>query len=482
MKPRPLHLPTPRAWSKRPGRGGAAAMAMAFVAWSGLAAEPAAPHFKFDFGSGAVAAGWTAVRAADTYTAERGYGFEPGATIRGVNRDGADPLTADFVTSTDPNFKFSVAVPEGNYRVTVTLGDAQEESTTTVKAETRRLMLERVHTAPGEFVTRSFLVNVRTPKLSPGNVLKLDSRETTPGLGTSVTTTWDDKLTLQFSDQRPCVCAVGIEKVDNAITVFLIGDSTVTDQASEPYGTWGQLLPRWFKPTVAIADHAESGETLKAFRAQGRWLKVMTEMKPGDYVFLQFGHNDLNQRGHDGIWPRDDTLGDWINTYSEANTDYKWLLAAYAVEVKHRGGIPVIVSPMTKINLRTGELNVAGLGDYPKAAMEAARLAGCAAIDLNAMSIEMAKALGPQLAPKAYVDGLHSNTYGAYLFSRCIVEGIRQANLGLAAELVDDAGHFDPTHPAPLPEDFKLPLEPRPPRPPGFVPRSGPPNSTPSPK
>jgi lysophospholipase L1-like esterase len=421
---------------------------------------------KFDFGGGAPAPGVTRVQGDQGYSPERGYGFEPGATIRAVD----DGSGSGFVTS-DKLFKFSVAVPEGNYRVTVTLGDLRGESTTTVKAETRRLMLERIHTDSGKMVTRSFLVNVRTPAMPPGNILKLDTREIDPQTHAAITPTWDDRLTLQFSDSRPCVRAIEITPVTDRITVFLIGDSTVTDQTSEPYDTWGQDLPRWFNSSVAIADYAESGETLKAFRAQRRWDKVMTEMKPGDYVFIQFGHNDLNQKGHDGIWPRDDTMGDWAYTYSEANTDYKWQLATDAIEVKRRGGIPVIVSPMTKINLRTGALNLAGLGDYPKASIEAAKMADVACIDLNAMSIDVATALGPQLAPKAYVDGLHTNAYGGYLLARCIVEGIRQAHLGLANDLVEDAGSFDPKHPQPLPADFNLPLEPRPP---GLGARRGP--------
>src|SRR5581483_9921196 len=121
------------------------------------------------------------------------------------------------------------------------------ESLTTVRAETRRLMLERVRTKPGEFATRTFLVNTRTPQLSPGNAMKLDVRELNPQTREPVNATWDDKLTLQFGDEHPCLSALQIEQVDDAITVFLIGDSTVTDQASEPYGTWGQCLPRWFK-------------------------------------------------------------------------------------------------------------------------------------------------------------------------------------------------------------------------------------------
>lgn len=443
-----------------------AAVALAALGAIALNGEDVRPAWKFDFGAGAAAPGFTRVKADTVYSRELGYGFEPGAKIQAVDEGGADPLHAGFATS-GQIFRFSAAVPAGDYRVTVTLGDLKGESTTTVKAETRRLVLERIHTGPGQFATRSFMVNVRTPEVSPGNLIKLDTREINPQTHESVTATWDNKLTLQFSDERPAVCAVELEKVDNGITVFLVGDSTVTDQATEPYGTWGQMLPRWFKPPVAVANHAESGMTLKAFRTQSRWFKVMSEMKPGDYVFMQFGHNDLNKSGHDGIWPREDTMGDWVNTNAEADTDYKWLLAAYAVEVKRRGGIPVIVSPMTKINLRTGELNAAGLGDYPKAAVEAARMADVACIDLNAMSIDVANGLGLALAPKAYVDGLHTDSYGGYLLSRCIVEGIKQAKLGLADYLVDDAGTFDPKHPQPLPDDFKLPLEPRPPRPAG---------------
>ncbi len=415
---------------------------LAFLALAAACfAQIQALTWKFDLTPGSTGA---------AFTTETGHGFEPGGTPE--------------------LFRFSLAVAPGNYRVTVKLGSATHEATTTVKAEARRLMLERVHTAVGEFAVRTFTVNVRTPALPPGNSIKLNTREWNPATNEAVTATWDNRLTLQFSGTQPAVSTLEIVKADDVVTVFLVGDSTVTDQPAEPYGSWGQQLTRWFQPTVAVANHAESGETLKAFRAQRRWEKVMLEMKPGDYVFMQFGHNDLNTKGHDGIWPREDTTGDWVHTHSEANTDYKWLLAAYAVEVKRRGGIPVIVSPMTKINLRTGELNIAGMGDYPKAAAEAAKLADAAFIDLNAMSVALAQGLGPALAPKAYVDGLHSNTYGAYLFSRCIIEGIRQSGLGLAKHLVDDAGQFDATKPAPLPDDFQVPLEPRPPRPPRPVP------------
>ena len=95
--------------------------------------------WKFDFGPGKVAKGYLQVLANTTYSKEIGYGFEPGAKVTCLDRSGKDALRSDFCASNQP-FYFSVALPEGNYDVTVTLGDAQEETTTTVKAELRRLM------------------------------------------------------------------------------------------------------------------------------------------------------------------------------------------------------------------------------------------------------------------------------------------------------------------------------------------------------
>jgi len=434
---------------------GFAVFLLAFCSSVALAADAPATSFKFQFAPDQTTPGFTLVASDAIYNAERGYGYEP---------SGGNPMQTGFVSSS--NFTlFSVALPEGNYKVTVTLGDAKEESITTVKAESRRLMLEHIHTDPGKFVTKTFYASVRRPVLPDGTKIKLDVQEV-DAAGQLTTRTWDDKLTLEFCDTKPAVTSVEIEKAVDPVTVFIMGDSTVTDQRTEPYGTWGQMLARWFKPPVVVANFAESGETLKAFRAEHRWDKILGEIKPGDYVFMQFGTNDLNKTGHNAIWPPDDHEGDWPNTYVEGE-DYKNLLKQYAAEAKAKGAIPVIVSPMTKINAGTGAINTTGLRNYPKDAMDAAKEAGVASIDLNALSIQVDQALdlGPQMSQVVYTaEGLHQRTYGGYLFSRCIVEGIKQNKLDLAKYLVDDAGSFDPQHPQPLPNDFKVPLEPLPPR------------------
>jgi hypothetical protein len=97
-------------------------------------------EYKFCFGDGDVPAGFVGVQPENIYSTELGYGFEAGDLVRSGK---------GFVTGNKP-FYFSVALPEGNYLVTLTLGDAGGESTTTVKAELRRLMLENVHTHSGE--------------------------------------------------------------------------------------------------------------------------------------------------------------------------------------------------------------------------------------------------------------------------------------------------------------------------------------------
>lgn len=252
--------------------------------------------WRFDFGPGKVAPGFIEVLANDIYSKERGYGFEPGGSVECVDRRGRDPLRSDLCTSNKP-FYFSVALPEGNYNVTITFGDAKSETTTTVKAELRRLMIEKAQTAPGHFETRTFIVNIRTPRISTGGEVKLKDREKT-----TEAWAWDEKLTLEFNNTHPSVCAAEITRADNVPTIFLLGDSTVCDQPREPYNSWGQMLTRFFKPGVAVANHAESGESLRSSLGAKRLDKVLSLMKPGDYLFIQYGHNDEKEKG-EGVGP-----------------------------------------------------------------------------------------------------------------------------------------------------------------------------------
>jgi len=421
------------------------------------AADPAAPAvpeaqsagFKFQFGAAAPAPGYTLVAPTAAYSKDTGYGFEAGPTVTPVTGDSPDPLHTGAVTSAHP-FAFSVAVPEGNYRVTVTLGDPAAEATTTVKAEVRRLMVEHLHTDAGQFVSRTFTVNVRGPNLSTGGEVNLDSHEWDLATHVPISRSWDDKLSFTFSDSHPALASLVIRKVDDAITVFVVGDSTVVDQPRGPGSSWGQMFTRWFKPEVAIANHAESGETLKGFLKERRWDKVLDSMRPGDYALIEFGTNDSKNSGPQNIYPDQD----FSETYAPANTTYKELLKRFAADVQKKGGYPVILSP----SARRGETDHASLGAYAAAAVATAQEIGVPSIDLNHLGLQLNAALGKD-APLQFNDRTHHVEYGSYMQAKCVVAGIKADKLPLAKFIVDDFGDFDPQHPEPTPDHFLVPTD-----------------------
>ena len=405
------------------------------LAARGQAKDTNQTNWKFDFGPGKVAPGYTQVLADTVYSKELGYGFEPGAKVTCLDRGGKNALRSDFCTSNQP-FYFSVTLPEGNYDVTVTLGDAQEETTTTVMAELRRLMLERVQTARGKFVTRRFTVNVRTPQIAGDGEVKLKDREKT-----NEWWAWDEKLTLEFNNSHPSVCAIEIARVE-APTIYLLGDSTVCDQPSEPYNSWGQMLTRFFKPGIAIANNAESGESLRSSLGAHRLDKVLSTMKPGDYLIIQYGHNDEKEKG-EGIG---------------AFTTYKADLKKFVAGARKRGGIPVLVTPVQRRTFDQQGKVTNSHGDYPEAVRQLAREENVPLIDLNVMSKTLYEAWGAEPSKRAFApnDNTHHDNYGSYELAKCVVKGIRAGKIGLVKFLVTDIAAFDPSRPDPI-DSFVLP-------------------------
>ncbi len=395
-------------------------------------------NYKFDFGDGKLAKGYTQVFAADVYSSSKGYGFDLGSTVTSVDRKGKDPLKSDLITSDKP-FYFSVFEPEGNYKVTITFGDLNEATSTTVKAESRRLMLENIVTKPGEFITKTFTVNRKERQINASQIVKLKDRELTK-------LDWDDKLTFEFNNTKPSIVAMEITKVTDAITVYLCGNSTVVNQDDEPWASWGQMIPNFFNAGVSIANHAESGLTLGSFMGSKRLEKIMSVIKPGDYLFVEFGHNDQKEKGpNDGAW----------KSYTER-------LKFFISEAKRKGAIPVIVTSTARRSFDSIGKVANSLGDFPAAARKAAADEGVALIDLNAMSSLFYEALGAEQSKKAFVhypansypnqtkplaDNTHFNPYGAYELAKCIIEGIKQNNLGLTNFLKDPTTTFNPSKP-----------------------------------
>jgi lysophospholipase L1-like esterase len=394
----------------------------------------------FDFGSVTVKKGYTAVLPGTVYNDQKGYGFDFGSKPQGHSYKGKDLLKSDYISGNQP-FYFSVKVPEGNYNVKVILGDPIGTSRTTIKAEGRRLMVEEAATEKGKFREVVFTVHVRDSFISSGPArVRLKPRERDRLI-------WDNKLTLEFNNKEPKVCGVEITPVRNIPTVFLAGNSTVVDQSEEPWASWGQMIPQFFKGgKVAVANYAESGETLKAFKGERRLEKIWSLAKPGDYLFIEFAHNDQKAGGNflDPFTTYTQTLKEWIG------------------EAKKRGVITVLVTSTHRRSFdSTGKISNT-LGDYPEAMRRVGVEEGVALIDLNAMSAKLYEALGAEGSIKAFVhypansfpnqpaeikDNTHFSTYGAYELAKCVVTGIREKVPGLAKHLKEGMPLYDPSVP-----------------------------------
>lgn len=390
---------------------------LSLVPYSGYA-----QNYKFDFGSGAVAPGYIKITPQTKYSSTLGYGIDKG-NVSSVERVGNDALRSDYLTTTDELF-FSVAVPQGNYDVTIIFGDASGPTATTVKAENRRLLFDRVSTNTGSFVSKTITVNRREVKSINGTVtMSIKDRE-------KGYFTWDGILTLRFTGKKPAICALEIVKNDNAKTLFLCGNSTVVDQLSAPWCSWGQMIPYFFTPGVVVANYAESGLTAGSFLSMKRLDKIMADAKSGDYVFVEFGHNDQKSS---------------TDTKNYANN-----LKTYRDKIKAKGAIPVFVTPTARQSENDPRTSIGGLAQEMR---ETAASLGVTYIDLNQMVTDLHKALGSNtkyLYMHTAGDQTHFCEYGGYELARCVMKGLEEKFPSLKNYFIPEYTTFDPSKPDPL--------------------------------
>ena len=361
---------------------------------------------------------------APRYSEETGYGY--------------DLIETPAKGSQSPFF-FSVRVPDGNYKVTVRLGSRKQAGITTVRAESRRLFIESVPTKKKEFIERTFIVNKRNTHIAGNEYVQIKPREKRK-------LNWDDKLTLEFNGSAPVCESITIEPADTAVTtVFLCGNSTVVDQDNEPWASWGQMIPYFFDTNVSIANYAESGESANTFIAAGRLKKALSQMKKGDYLFMEFGHNDQKQKGPG----------------KGAYYSFMTSLKTFIDEARLRGVHPVLVTPTQRRSFGPDGRIRDTHEDYPEAMRWLAEKENVPLIDLNEMTRTLYEAMGAEPSKRAFVhypagsypgqtqdfaDNTHFNPYGAYEIARCIVEGLKTRVPDLARHLKPFPA-FDPAHP-----------------------------------
>ena len=346
----------------------------------------------------------------------------------------------------DRPIDFSVKVPDGNYRVTVTLGSKKRAAQTVVRAESRRHYTDLVTTKKGQFQTVTFTVNKHEPTIDASTSVKLKPRELSYK-------NWDEVLNLQFCGPAPAVQRITIEPDTAAVTVFLCGNSTVVDQEQEPWASWGQMITRWFDERVVIANYAESGLSATTFLAQLRLDKILSQLREGDYVICEFGHNDEKEkRAGDGAW------------YS-----YSRNLKIFADRVREKGGNIIFVTPTARRFFNDDQKTLRNThGDYPEAMRTVSRRENIPLIELNGMTHTFYEALGFEGSkralvhypantfpdqPKALADNTHFNPFGAWEVAKMIVMGLKQMDSPLVQYLRTDWQDFDPAHPD-SPDEF----------------------------
>ena len=361
------------------------------------------------------------------YNGQDGYGYDI-LPAPNVKKPTAEP------------FYFSVRVPDGNYRVRVELGGVKN-SNTTVRAEGRRLLMDHILTPKKKDTqTVEFVVNKRSTLIEGDKHVKIKDRERDY-------LTWDDRLTLEFNGPQPAVRSIHIERDDQVPTIYLCGNSTVVDQNDEPWASWGQMITRWFGPEVAVSNHAESGLTCRTFIASFRLDKILSTLKAGDYVFVEFGHNDEKEhQPGDGAWYH-----------------YQYQLKIFVDQVRAKGAEIVFLTPTQRRAFDDDQKTLKNThGDFPAAMKMVAEKENVPLIDLNAMTKTFFEALGFEDSkralvhypantfpdqPKALADNTHFNPYGAYEVAKCVVMGMKQLNLPLVQYLRADWQDFDPAQP-----------------------------------
>ncbi|WP_145072649.1 rhamnogalacturonan acetylesterase [Aureliella helgolandensis] len=223
-------------------------------------------------------------------------------------------------------------------------------------------------------------------------------------------------------------------------TIFMIGDSTMADKPvipENPERGWGQLLQLYFHSHVTVDNRAVNGRSSKSFRAEGRWDRILERLQPGDWVIIQFGHNDekSDEARHT------DPFGSYTDN-----------LRRYALETRERGAQPVLATPVVRRNFNQDGGLQPTHGDYPEAVRRLANELQVPLLDMTSRSRELLIQLGEERSerlfnwttpgeyarfPKGNSDNTHFNALGATRMCDLAVAEIKKHVTELATHLRD---------------------------------------------
>lgn len=374
---------------------------------------PEGEVYQFDFGPGATAEDYVKVDAGVSYSPAVRYGFADISKVNGVDRGSSDALKSDFVVPQDTSF--NVDLPNGDYTVSLIAGDSAGDTDIGIKVESIQ-KVQQTSKAAGQYLEMSFDIAMV-----------------------------DGQMNFVFSGTKPNLNALVItkrpEREANLLpTVYLAGDSTVQtyDPYWKPQAGWGQMIADFFSDEVTFKNHAIGGRSSKSFIFEGRLDEVLRTIQPGDYFFIQFGHNDATISVPD--------------RYASPE-DYKIYLKTYIDGTRQRGATPILVTPMGRrdYNVEDGKFNVSFL-EYVVAMKEVANELGVDLVDLSKLSVDYYNSIGFEATqsvflhldagiygafPNGSADNTHFQEYGAIQMARLVAQGTEQLNIPLSSFVED---------------------------------------------
>lgn len=217
--------------------------------------------------------------------------------------------------------------------------------------------------------------------------------------------------------------------------ILMIGDSTmsVKEEKAFPENGWGMALEKLLNENVELKNYARNGRSTKSFINEGLWDKVTQDMKEGDYVIIQFGHND-------------EKIND-SSRYTIPQTTFKENLRKFINETKEKGGVPVLCTPVVRRKFNKEGRLVNTHGEYPLAVREVAAEMKVALVDLNKLTENKVNELGEEKSKEIYMvlakgeypnfpDGKEDNTHlqqnGALVVASLFVNDVKKQKLALA--------------------------------------------------
>jgi lysophospholipase L1-like esterase len=224
------------------------------------------------------------------------------------------------------------------------------------------------------------------------------------------------------------------------ITVYMIGDSTMCEYEAkrQPLTGWGMPFKYFFDSTVQIDNRARGGKSTRTFLSEGGWQPIADSLQEGDYVLMQFGHNDEAKE----------------EKYKDRFTpvpDYKTNLIKFINETRAKKATPVIITPVSRMRFDKEGKQEETHTEYTAACYEVAKEFNVPLVDLDKMSRDLYTRLGPvctkllfmQLEPgenpsypEGQKDNTHFNEYGARRIAELVLQGLRDINIELADRIV----------------------------------------------